>query len=73
MTSRAKGYRMHMSEPQSEGQVSETQSLEGAAEPISPGDATAGSPDEGLDVGEAGPDAVPEGNREANETTDDAG
>ncbi len=62
---------MHMSEPQSEGQVSEVQSLEGAPEPISPEESTAGNPVDAAqtDDDEIGPDAAPQANQEANETT----
>lgn len=60
-----------MSEPQSEGQVSEVQNLEDADEPISPGDHTAGSPEgrTATDEDNIGPDAAPRANQEANETT----
>lgn len=47
-----------------DGQVSETQSLEDADEPIQPSDATAGAPDQSAgddrpQEGTAGPDAPP--------------
>jgi hypothetical protein len=47
---------------QEEGQVSEVTSLEGGPEPISPHDATAGSPDDEsgeAQEGTAGPNAAP--------------
>ena len=70
-----RGYRVDMSEEQSEGQVSEVGRLDqdDSDTPISPGDSTAGYPESESgdpDTRGTGPDAIPPENRRDQELKD---